>query len=75
MKKATLQKMHDQSFECGMRLDMVWAIARVLSECTENPDIPKWAIKDSIGAMDHLIGESKSQLTKIGIELENELYK
>jgi hypothetical protein len=75
MKKATLEKMHDQSLDCSMKLNWAWAISRVLSNSVNNPDIPKWALVESIEAIDHLIGESKSNLAQIGIEIENQLNK
>jgi hypothetical protein len=75
MKKATLENMHDQSIECGSKLNWAWAISRVLSNSVNNPDIPKWAIVESIEAIDHLIGESRGHLSKMGIAIENELNK
>lgn len=75
MKKSTLQTMHDQSIECGMKLDWAWAIARIVEKHGELSDCPQWAVKDCIGAIDYLIGEAKSDLIKIGISIENELHK
>lgn len=75
MKKSTLEQMHDQSIDCGMKLNWAWAIARVLSTANNADNVPKWAITDSIEAIDHLIGDAKSELTKIGIAIENELNK
>lgn len=75
MKKATLQTMHDQSIDCSMKLNWAWAIARLVSVANNVDNVPKWAVTDSIEAIDHLIGEAKTDLAKMGIAIENELNK
>lgn len=75
MKKATLQTMHGQSIDCSMKLNWAWAIARLVSVANNSENCPDWAVKESIEAIDHLIGEAKTDLSKMGIAIESELFK